>query len=252
MSNERVNITYNTVEAIDFVLQSGDEDIGEVVDNNDSSGSSKYEEDKHDNVTLIQNNEPGENLDTVEQGDTVGVSQIQRPKKKPVLRPVKSLDTSRYENNYDSYNPSIAKRVLNSEIDKVIYQWIATTSSTGRVNAANIMALKPDPQKQARNKLAALDIWRQLFTNKIIIDILLYTGNKISNIRSELPCKNLQNDTYLYINIITESELLAFFQFYVCQGVAWSKSIASKKLFSNEIGHPIFSATTNYNNMLFI
>ena len=76
MSKERVNITYNTVEAIDFVLQSGDEDIGEVVDNNDSSDSSKYEENKHDNVTLIQNNEPGENLDTVKQGDTVGVSQV--------------------------------------------------------------------------------------------------------------------------------------------------------------------------------
>ena len=58
------------------MLKSGDEHIGEVVDNNDSSDSSKYEEDKHDNVTLIQNNEQGENLDTVEQGDTVGVSQI--------------------------------------------------------------------------------------------------------------------------------------------------------------------------------
>ena len=58
------------------MLKSGDEDIGEVVDNNDTSDSSKYEEDKHDNVTLIQNNEQGENLDTVEQGDTVGVSQI--------------------------------------------------------------------------------------------------------------------------------------------------------------------------------
>ena len=76
MSKERVNIKYNAVEAIDFVLKSGDEDIGEVVDNNDSSDSSKYEEDKHDTVRLIQNNEQGENLDTVEQGDTVGVSQI--------------------------------------------------------------------------------------------------------------------------------------------------------------------------------
>ena len=152
-----------------------------------------------------------------------------------------------YENNYDSYNPSIAKKVLESDIDKVTYQWIAATSSTGRVNAANVMALKPDPQKQAHNKLMALDICRQFFTNKIIIDILLYTGNEISNIRSELPCENLQNYTYSYINIVTESEL-----FYVCQGVAWSNSVASKKLYSKEIGHPIFSATTNYNNMLFI
>ena len=54
MSKQRVNVTYNTVEAIDFVLQSDDEDIGEVVDNNDFRDGSKYKEDKHDNVTLIQ------------------------------------------------------------------------------------------------------------------------------------------------------------------------------------------------------
>ena len=54
MSKQRVNVTYNTAEAIDFVLQSDDEDIGEVVDNNDFRDGSKYKEDKHDNVTLIQ------------------------------------------------------------------------------------------------------------------------------------------------------------------------------------------------------
>ena len=54
MSKQRVNVTYNTVEAIDFVLQSDDEDIGEVVDNNDFRDGSKYKEDKQDNVTLIQ------------------------------------------------------------------------------------------------------------------------------------------------------------------------------------------------------
>ena len=54
MSKQRVNVTHNTVEAIDFVLQSDDKDIGEVVDNNDFRDGSKYKEDKHDNVTLIQ------------------------------------------------------------------------------------------------------------------------------------------------------------------------------------------------------
>ena len=42
-------MAYNTVEAMDFVLQSDDEDIGEVVDNNDSSDSIEYEEDKSNN-----------------------------------------------------------------------------------------------------------------------------------------------------------------------------------------------------------
>ena len=34
---------------MDFVLQSDDEDTGEVVDNNDSSDSIEYEEDKSNN-----------------------------------------------------------------------------------------------------------------------------------------------------------------------------------------------------------
>ena len=88
-----VNIIYNTVEAIDLVLQSDDKDIGEVVDNNDSNDSSEYEEDKNDNVTIIWNNEQGGNLDTVEQGDTVKAFQVERLKIKRVLGPVKSLNT---------------------------------------------------------------------------------------------------------------------------------------------------------------
>ena len=62
MPKRRVNIIYNTVGAIGFVLQSDDEVIGEVVDNNDSSDSSEYEEFKNDNVTPIRNNEKGETL----------------------------------------------------------------------------------------------------------------------------------------------------------------------------------------------
>ena len=53
MLKRKVNITYNTAESIHFVLQSNDEDIDEVVDNNDSSDSSEYEEDKNKDVTLI-------------------------------------------------------------------------------------------------------------------------------------------------------------------------------------------------------
>ena len=219
MSKIRVNITCNTAEAIDFVLQSDDEDIDEVVDNNDPTDSSEYEENKNGNVTLIQNNEQGENLDTVEQCDTVKVSQVERAKKKRVLVPIKSLDTALDENNYDSYNPAILEKVLKNEINKVTYQWTATTNSTGRVNAANVMPLRPGPQKRARNKLSPLDIWRQFFSNENIAEVLLYTNNKISNVRSELPDESLRNDKYSYINIITESELLAFFGFMYARGL---------------------------------
>ena len=154
MLKQRVNRTYNTVEAIDFVPQFDNEDLGEVAGNNDSSDSSEYEEDTNDNITLIQN--------------------IKRPKKKCVLGPVKSLDITMVQNNYDSCNATILKKVLKSKIDKWTYQWTATTNSAGHVNAANVMPQRPGPQTRARNKLTLLDIWRQFFTNEIIADIAVY------------------------------------------------------------------------------
>ena len=64
--NRRVNITYNTVEAIDFVPQFDDKYIGEVVGNNHSSDIKEYEKGKNGNVTPILNNEQSESLYTVE------------------------------------------------------------------------------------------------------------------------------------------------------------------------------------------
>ena len=137
---------------------------------------------------------------------------------------------------------------MKSEIDKVTYQWRATINSTGRVNAANFMLQRSGPQKRARNKLTPLDIWRQFFSNKIATDISLYTNNRISDIKSELPDEILQNDEYSCINNITESELLGF---SYARGFLGQIQLQAKK-FSNEISHPIFSATTSYNCMLFI
>ena len=134
---------------------------------------------------------------------------------------------------------------MKSEIDTVTYQWIATTNSTGCVNAAKVMVLKPDPQKQGRNKLTAFDTLRQFFAKINIADILLYTSNKISNIRSDLPYENLQSDKYSYVNIVAESKLL-FFSVLCMLGDCLVKLNCKQKLFSNEIGQPIFRATTSY------
>ena len=93
----------------------------------------------------IQNNEQVGNLDTVKQGGIVETFQVKRPKTKCVLGSVKSIDTTLDENNYVSYNPKILKKVLKSETDKVVYQQTATTNSTGRMNAENVMPVTPGP-----------------------------------------------------------------------------------------------------------
>ena len=67
-----------------------------------------------------------------------------------------------------------------------------------------------------------------------------------------MPDEILQNDKYPYINIITESGLLAFLGFMYVRGLLGQTQSQAKKLFSNKIGHPIFSATTSDNRMLVI
>ena len=166
---------------------------------------------------------------------------------------MKSLDSTLGENNYDSYSPPIPKKVLKSEIDTVTYQWIATTNSTGCVNAANVMVLKPDPQKQGRNKLTAFDILRQFFAKINIADILLYTSNKISNIRSDLPYENLQNDKYSYINIVAESKLLFFFSFMYARGLLGQTQLQTKNSSPmRSVNQYLEQQLVTYNNMLFI
>ena len=65
-----------------------------------------------------------------------------------------SLDTSLDETNYDAFDPPIPEECLESNIDKTPYKWTASTVSSGRCNAANIMPLRPRPQKSAQQKRA--------------------------------------------------------------------------------------------------
>ena len=65
-----------------------------------------------------------------------------------------SLDTSLDETNYDAFDPPIPKECLESNIDKTPYKWTTSIVSSGRCNAANIMPLRPRPQKSAQQKRA--------------------------------------------------------------------------------------------------
>ena len=82
------------------------------------------------------------------------VVQEERPKRKRNTVPIMSLDTSLGETNYDAFDPPIPEECLESNIDKTPYKWTASTVSSGRCNAANIMPLRPRPQKSAQQKRA--------------------------------------------------------------------------------------------------
>ena len=79
------------------------------------------------------------------------VVQEEKTKRKRNIGPIMSLDTSLEETNYDAFDPPIPEESLESNIDKTPYKWTASAVSSGRYNAANIMLLRPRPQKRMRN-----------------------------------------------------------------------------------------------------
>ena len=69
-----------------------------------------------------------------------------------------TLDASLDETNYYAFDPPIPEECLESKINKTQYKWKASTVSSGRCKAANIMPLRPRPQKRGSNKKEPIDI----------------------------------------------------------------------------------------------
>ena len=110
-----------------------------------------------------------------------------------------SLDTSWDETNYDAFDPPIPGECLESNIDKTPYNWTASTASSGRCNAANIMPLHPRPQKRVHDKKEPIDIWSNVFTGDMIATVLNNTNKKIMALIEQLPEEVHSNDKYTYL-----------------------------------------------------
>ena len=120
------------------------------------------------------------------------------------------LDTSLGETNYDVLDPPIAEECLESNIDKTPYKWTALTVSGGICNPANVMPLRPRPQKRMRNKREPIDIWTNFFTDDMITTVLNNTSQKIMALIEQLSEEVRSNDKYTYLREVTKEELLAF------------------------------------------
>ena len=149
----RNKISYNVDEALAYLLESDEEDLGQIEDDNDSDSSTDSEYNDDDNLVSIAANF---SIHVVDQDvERVGfVVQKERPKRKRNIGPIMSLDTSSDKTTYDAFDPPIPEECLESNIDKTPYKWTASTVSSGRCNAANIMPLRPRPQKSAQQKRA--------------------------------------------------------------------------------------------------
>ena len=89
----RNKVSYNVDEALDYLLESDEEDLGQLEDDNngDSSTDSKYNDD--DNLVSIATHVsiPGVDQDAER---VEFVAQEERPKRKRNVGPIISLDTS--------------------------------------------------------------------------------------------------------------------------------------------------------------
>ena len=163
-----------------------------------------------------------------------------------------SLDTSLDETNYDAFDPLIPKECLESNIDKTPHKWTASTVSSGRCNAANIMPLRPRPQKRVCYKEEPIDIWTHFFTDDVITAVLNNTNKKIMGLIEQLPVEVRSNTKYTYLREVTKEEFLAFFCILYTRDLLGHKFLKLRRLFSVDVAHPIFSEGMRLNRLVFI
>ena len=180
------------------------------------------------------------------------VVQEERTKRKRNIGPIISLDTSLDETNYDAFDPPIPEECLESNIDKTPYKWTVSTVSSGRCNAANIMPLSLRPQKRVCNKKEPIDICAKFFTDDMITTVLNNTNKEIMVSTEQLPEEVRSNDKHIYLREVTKEELLAFFGISYARGLLLQNFLKLRRLFSVDVGHPIFSAIMSFSRLVFI
>ena len=125
----RNKVSYNNDEALYYLFESDEENLGQLEEDNvgDSSTDSEYNDD--DNLVSIATNISiaGDGQD-VERAEFV--VQEERPKRKRNIGPRISLNTSLDKTNYGAFDPPIPKECLESNIGKTPYKWTASTVSS--------------------------------------------------------------------------------------------------------------------------
>ena len=202
----RNNVSYNVDEALNYLWKSDKGDLGQLEDYNDGDSSTDSEYNDDDNLVSIATNVsiPGVDQDA-ERVEFVVLEE--RAKCKTSIGPIMSLYTSLDETNYDAFDPPIPEECLESNIDKTPYKWTASTVSSGRCNLANVMPLRPRPQKRVRNKKEPIDI----LTDDMITTVWNSTNKKIMALIKQLAEEVRSNYKYTYLGEVTKEELLAFF-----------------------------------------
>ena len=118
---------------------------------------------------------------------------------------------------------------------------------TGRENAGNTQKLKAQPQKGCRGKTGAVLILKQVITSQIITLILQYTSSKIS-FHETIDEESRRH----FMLVVEEAELLSFFGLFSARDLLSHNLMSVQKIFSANVGHPVYSSIMNCNCFEFI
>ena len=86
----------------------------------------------------------------------------------------------------------------------------------------------------------------------MITTVLNNTNKKIMALIEQLPEEVRSNDKYTHLREVTKEELLAFFGISYARGLLGQNFLKLRRLFSVDVGHPIFSASMSFNRLVFI
>ena len=85
----------------------------------------------------------------------------------------------------------------------------------------------------------------------MITTVLNNTNKKIMALIEQLPEEVRSNDKYTYLREVTKEDLLAIFSISYSRGLLGQNSL-KLRLFSVDVGHPIFSESMIFNRLVFI
>ena len=86
----------------------------------------------------------------------------------------------------------------------------------------------------------------------MITTVLNNTNKTTMTLIEQLPEKVRSNDKYTYLRAVTKEKLVAFLGISYVRGLLGQNFLKLRRLFSVDVGHPIFSAIMSFNRLVFI
>ncbi|CAH1252394.1 PGBD4 [Branchiostoma lanceolatum] len=174
---------------------------------------------------------------------------------------VNSLDACLEEGNFDAVDLSDNEKTFTSYLEKPKrkndpgkkMQWTNQPPRPGgRQNSVNVIRGTVGVKGAAKRVTDPAGCWQLFFTKEMLSNILNHTNARITRLREQMPPEMLSDSRYCHVGITSIQEVTAFIGLVYLRGVLCQNNCKTETLFSDQTGHPVFSATMAKNRMKFL